>query len=116
MKLTHLLYYSELEERRLCNSMYPHMVNYSVLQSMTELNSVGAFQRGVEERRQLYSHNNYGQQVPRGGGIRPPTAVKPSIPPANKPLSNAWSTESQKPEVSVQKQAFIGFHSYQITY
>ena len=91
--------------------MYLHMVNHSVLQSMTELNSVGAFQRGVEERRQLYSHNNYGQQVPRGGGTRPPTAIKPSIPPANKPLSNAWSTESQKPEVSVQKQAFIGFHS-----
>lgn len=69
---------------------------------MTELNSGGAFQRGVEERRQLYSHNNYSTQLPRGGGgARPPTAVKPSMPPANKPMSNAWSTESQKPQVGV---------------
>nr|XP_034325839.1 neuron navigator 3 isoform X4 [Crassostrea gigas] len=79
----------------------PQSVPPQPMISMTELNSGGAFQRGVEERRQLYSHNNYSTQLPRaGGGTRPPTAVKPSMPPANKPMSNAWSTESQKPQAS----------------
>ncbi|XP_061172751.1 uncharacterized protein LOC133182058 isoform X2 [Saccostrea echinata] len=67
--------------------------------SMTELSSTGVFQRGAEERRQLYSHNNYSTQLSRGGGPRQQTTVKPSTP-TNKLPSNAWSTESQKPQAS----------------
>lgn len=65
---------------------------------MTELSSAGVFQRGAEERRQLYSHNNYSAQLSRGAGPRQQTTVKPSVP-TSKPLSNAWSNESQKPQV-----------------
>ncbi|XP_056021249.1 neuron navigator 3-like isoform X2 [Ostrea edulis] len=77
----------------------PQSVPPQPLISMTELSSAGVFQRGAEERRQLYSHNNYSAQLSRGAGPRQQTTVKPSVP-TSKPLSNAWSNESQKPQAS----------------
>ncbi|XP_062595526.1 uncharacterized protein LOC134256867 isoform X2 [Saccostrea cucullata] len=77
----------------------PQSVPPQPLISMTELSSTGVFQRGAEERRQLYSHNNYSTQLSRGAGPRQQTTVKPSMP-TNKLPSNAWSTESQKPQAS----------------